>query len=493
VRRPTAVPPPPGAPRNTRPRRTDRQHRIKKAYRKRALELHPDRNLNDTDNATRKFAEVQTAYEVLSDPQERAWYDSHRAAILRGVTDIHDDGPSEHYNVRITTTEELFTLMGKFNSSVPMNDSPSGFFGILETTFAQLAAEEQAACQWEGLDYQPFAPFGSAGDAFDSVAKPFYASWSGFSTKKSFGWKEKYRLADAPERRVRRLMEKENKKLRDDAIRDFNDTVRSLVAFVRKRDPRYVANTQSEAERQKVLRDSAAAQAARSRAANQEKLGEYVVPEWAQSRGVPGEQLSEFSASEDESEVEHIECVVCGKTFKSENQFEAHEKSKKHVKAVQQLRRQMQRENATLDLDAESSREKPQEGEAAVGRPLETGSGSPNPGVADLPPEGTVEPTEADTLSTSSAGDGSGDYVSREVATARLGPGRRLEKTVDASVDETPSLPARMEGPGEPEPPPEPPTGKKVGKARLKREKKAARLEAEMEASSQVGIKPPNS
>jgi DnaJ family protein A protein 5 len=61
---------------------TDRD-RIKKAYRKKALELHPDRNYGNVENATKKFAEVQSAYEILSDPQERAWYDSHRDAILR--------------------------------------------------------------------------------------------------------------------------------------------------------------------------------------------------------------------------------------------------------------------------------------------------------------------------------------------------------------------------------------------------------------------------
>ncbi len=122
------------------------------------------------------------------------------------------------------------------------------------------------------------------------------------------------------------------------------------MAFVKKRDPRYVPNLQSEAERQQILRSSAAGQAARSRAANQEKLAEMVVPEWVQSRG-DGEHDGEFSESDEESEVEHIECVVCHKTFKSENQYEAHEKSKKHVKAVQQLQRQMRKENSAFDLE----------------------------------------------------------------------------------------------------------------------------------------------
>jgi DnaJ homolog subfamily A member 5 len=39
-------------------------------------------------------------------------------------------------------------------------------------------------------------------------------------------------------RQVRRRMEEENKKARRKARREFNDTMRELVAFVRKRDPR---------------------------------------------------------------------------------------------------------------------------------------------------------------------------------------------------------------------------------------------------------------
>lgn len=328
---------------------------IRKAYKKKALELHPDRNFNDEENATRKFAEVQTAYEILSDPQERAWYDSHREAILTGQTDVSGAEPSGHDGTSYTSATAIFTLMGRFNSSVHMDDSPNGFFGILNSFFDQLAAEETAAADWEGIVPVEYPAFGRAGDDYDSVAKPFYKIWSGFSTKKTFSWKDKYRLSDAPDRRVRRLMEKENRKFREEGIREFNDAVLSLVSFVRKRDPRYIPNTQSEAERQQILRNSAAAQAARSRAANQEKLAEYVVPDWAQARDDEEQPLSEFSlTSEEESEVEVLECVVCNKTFKSEKQLEAHEKSKKHVKAVQQLQRQMKKENADFHLDVES-------------------------------------------------------------------------------------------------------------------------------------------
>jgi curved DNA-binding protein len=50
------------------------QNDIKRAYRRLAKELHPDRNPGNKA-AEAKFKEVQAAYEVLGDPQRRAQYD----------------------------------------------------------------------------------------------------------------------------------------------------------------------------------------------------------------------------------------------------------------------------------------------------------------------------------------------------------------------------------------------------------------------------------
>ncbi|KAK1638135.1 DnaJ domain-containing protein [Colletotrichum phormii] len=468
---------------------------IKKAYRKRALELHPDRNFHDVQNATRRFAEIQAAYEVLADPQEKAWYDSHREAILRG-TDPTDSGSTPEYNnVKLTSTEDIFSLIRRFDSTVPFTDGPIGFFGIARATFDHLVDEEIAAGVYDVRDTPDYPTFGSSTDSYEHTVKAFYSAWASFSTRKTFAWKDEYRLAEAPDRRIRRAMEKENKKIRDEAIREFNEAVRFLVTFVRKRDPRYLPNTQTAAERQESLRSAAAAQAARSRAANKEKLSETFVPDWAQARE-DGDAAGHFSSSEEEeSEVEEIECVVCNKAFKSEKSFEAHERSKKHIKAVQYLRRQMKNEDMDLglrDAPIAPAKEMPshESGEEEVDS-QERGQEDAVKGKDDTPGESASQIDETELTDTSSDNIGDDEYASRAEVEQRLfaddptltrasqGDGTEAAsaaasaaaQTVSASL-ETLSLDDDNDSDHGPQP-------KKLGKAKAKREKRAARQAVE--------------
>jgi molecular chaperone DnaJ len=56
---------------------------LKKAYRKLALQYHPDRNQDDKD-AEEKFKEATEAYEVLSDPKKREVYDRYGFEGVQG-------------------------------------------------------------------------------------------------------------------------------------------------------------------------------------------------------------------------------------------------------------------------------------------------------------------------------------------------------------------------------------------------------------------------
>ena len=58
---------------------------IKKAYRKKAIQYHPDKNPGDKE-AEEKFKEAAEAYEVLSDEQKRARYDQYGHAGMSGAS-----------------------------------------------------------------------------------------------------------------------------------------------------------------------------------------------------------------------------------------------------------------------------------------------------------------------------------------------------------------------------------------------------------------------
>ncbi len=64
--------------------RSASEQEISEAYRKRALESHPDRNPGD-DEAVAKFKEAAEAFEVLNDARKRARYDRYGLAGLEGA------------------------------------------------------------------------------------------------------------------------------------------------------------------------------------------------------------------------------------------------------------------------------------------------------------------------------------------------------------------------------------------------------------------------
>lgn len=85
---------------------------IKKAYRKKALQWHPDKNPDNKEFAEKKFKEVAEAYEVLSDKHKREIYDLYGREGLTGAgtgpsrAEAGSGGPGFTFTFR--SPEEVF-------------------------------------------------------------------------------------------------------------------------------------------------------------------------------------------------------------------------------------------------------------------------------------------------------------------------------------------------------------------------------------------------
>jgi DnaJ family protein A protein 5 len=110
-----------------------------------------------------------------------------------------------------------------------------GFFSVYRTLFALLAADEALHTD-HPLDYPTFGsshnqyapPQGMTRTEKDAEtwARDFYVVWGEFTTEKKFEWVAKWDLARADDRQMRRLMERDNKKIRDDYKKEYNEAVR---------------------------------------------------------------------------------------------------------------------------------------------------------------------------------------------------------------------------------------------------------------------------
>jgi DnaJ homolog subfamily A member 5 len=180
---------------------------------------------------------------------------------------------------------------------------------------------------------------------------------------RNFNWASQWRTSDAPERRTKRLMEKENRAAQTKAKKAYTDQVTMLVVFVRKRDARVKAHLAAVAKEREEKQ-----KAASQRLENQKMIRAAERKEWLakeQERILEGERrmreaygdlLSDEHASSEEEFLEY-ECAACSKVFKSHKQYANHENSKKHKANVEALRYELQLEESLLDLNLEEDAE----------------------------------------------------------------------------------------------------------------------------------------
>ena len=93
---------------------------IKKAYRKKAIEFHPDKNPGDKE-AEEKFKKAAEAYEILSNPDKKARYDQYGHAAFDGAGGFGGGGMN---------MDDIFSQFGDIFGSAFGGGGFSGFGGF---------------------------------------------------------------------------------------------------------------------------------------------------------------------------------------------------------------------------------------------------------------------------------------------------------------------------------------------------------------------------
>ncbi|VDD88541.1 unnamed protein product [Enterobius vermicularis] len=368
---------------------------IKKAYRKLALKY---------------FSLVQQAYDVLSDPHEKAWYDRNREEILLGSME-------EKYN------ENTLNLSPFFDASCyeGYGDDDKGFYSVYRQVFEVLANEEYEFATDTEVKYPGF---GDSGSDYETVVGPFYGFWQSFSTTRPYYWISKFDIRSAINAKHLKLMKKENNKLREAAKKERNEQCRELVNFIRKRDKRVklhrklleerrleqekkTEENRLEMIRQNMLHFGKHKEAEETRLGHLEDLEEIEKALEAEF----GAEGTEEKAAKDGYDISKSYCIACKKAFKSEKSFKNHERTKKHLENLAELKKHLQAEDFLLleesleiqnkeenidSIDSGPKRSKKQKRKQKKKIELDTTSESDSGSCKDVGASASVKPFDAE-------------------------------------------------------------------------------------------------
>lgn len=332
---------------------------IRKAYKLKSLQYHPDKNYGNQEEAAQKFKEVQNAYTVLSNDDERAWYDAHREQVLYG-----DEGGDDPNDL------DLFSFFTSSCYKGFSDEDDNSFYNVYKQLFENLRDLEVENDE-RGKD---LGSFGNSNSPWCDVQR-FYSSWKNFSSFRTFAWKDEYKVSEMEDRYSRRAADRINVKARNAAKKEYVQNIRDLANFLYRRDPRVeaelerqkeeneqkrIAKEAQELERQRRRQEAnkrvwaeaaekeereEAERAARGEALDGstiELLYEREREAKAMMKGkqrIPGVgDMTGFAMLEGDNETqETFNCKACKKQFKAPNQWKEHLNSSKHKTKLKQL------------------------------------------------------------------------------------------------------------------------------------------------------------
>ena len=189
---------------------------VRKKYKVRSLLLHPDKcgiaqaSEEEKEAIEKRFKDLQTAFEVLTDPKKRREYDSVDAPKTKlPASKLADDG--------------------------------SNWFDLVPPALTELARffdGKQDATKFVETD--PDAPF-------ERVRK-MYEFWAKFKSWREFPAEDEEDTESAEDRWQRREMEKENKKKREEAKKADTKRIKTFITRAEECDPRVLKKKREERE-----------------------------------------------------------------------------------------------------------------------------------------------------------------------------------------------------------------------------------------------------
>ncbi|KAI5171368.1 DnaJ-like protein subfamily A member 5 [Nematocida sp. LUAm3] len=289
---------------------------IKKAYRKLALEYHPDALAARGISSSGEFEEISNAYELLCQQAKK-------------VNKTSSPGASRKQEPNID-------LLDCIEQAKSLSKIGEGDFSRINNLFDEISKIEKIT---RGKIYYPPA-FGYA----KGNPKIFYDFYQTFSTLRHFNITP-YDITsnyDYLPRYGKREIDAETKRLIEAKRLDYNLKVRELVKMLYRKDPRVNTAPQKKILDVKSIKPTVTKKGVEIKEKNvltaEEKARineEYLTEQ--QSVKSSSTKSSYDKAKEQETDKDIYICEPCKKAFKSVNQLDNHANSKKHKEKVENM------------------------------------------------------------------------------------------------------------------------------------------------------------
>ena len=141
------------------------EDQIKSSYRELAKKYHPDTTTDETKKKEfeEKFKEISHAYNILSDPQERAAYDNPRPNVPPGFNPFMNGGGGFSFNMN-----DIFAKMGGMNFGIHTNGGQNFFTQQIVSVNVEISIQQMLL----GGDVETDSPVGKIKFAIPPFTPP---------------------------------------------------------------------------------------------------------------------------------------------------------------------------------------------------------------------------------------------------------------------------------------------------------------------------------